>query len=90
MCAIPWREIFLPLRHELPEYPYSNEAPERLSRSNSERRVNVYNRFEKLQGKLMLGCRAHARRKFTEALEENHTLASEALVYIGKLYQIER
>lgn len=38
----------------------------------------------------MLGCWAHARRKFTEALEENHTLASEALVYIGKLYQIER
>lgn len=51
---------------------------------------NVYDRFEGLQGKLMLGCWAHARRKFTEALEENHTLASEALVYIGKLYQIER
>ncbi len=51
---------------------------------------NVYDRFEGLQGKLMLGCWAHARRKFTEALEENRTLASEALVYIGKLYQIER
>ena len=37
----------------------------------------------------MLGCWAHARRKFVEAMKENERLASEALVYIGDLYHIE-
>ena len=32
---------------------------------------------------------AHARGKFSETLDENNTLASEALVYIGKLHQRE-
>ena len=36
----------------------------------------------------MLGCWAHARRKFVEALEENKRLASEALVYIGDLSEL--
>jgi len=37
----------------------------------------------------MLGCWAHARRKFVEVMKENEKLASEALVYIGDLYHIE-
>jgi transposase/prefoldin subunit 5 len=50
----------------------------------------VYNRFESLDGKLMLGCWAHARRKFDEALAENRKLATEALLQIRSLYAVER
>ena len=50
----------------------------------------VYKRFEALEGKLMLGCWAHARRKFDEALAENKKLATEALLQIQSLYAIER
>jgi Chromosome segregation ATPases len=49
----------------------------------------VYNAYEGSPGKMMLGCWAHARRKFVEALDEDKKHASEALVYIGKLYEIE-
>ncbi|MBQ9654364.1 MAG: IS66 family transposase [Bacteroidales bacterium] len=49
----------------------------------------VYTAFENTPGKRMIGCWAHARRKFVEALEENKKYASEAIVYIGKLYKIE-
>ena len=38
----------------------------------------------------MIGCWAHARRKFVEAMDESKKHASEALVYIGKLYGIEK
>ncbi|HRT84672.1 MAG TPA: IS66 family transposase [Bacteroidales bacterium] len=50
----------------------------------------VYKRFEALDGKLMLGCWAHARRKFDEALQENEKLARQALLQIQSLYAIER
>jgi transposase len=50
----------------------------------------VYKRFEALDGKLMLGCWAHARRKFDEALQENKKIATEALLQIQSLYAIER
>lgn len=50
----------------------------------------VYKRFETLDGKLMLGCWAHARRKFDEALAENKKLATEALLQIQSLYAVER
>ena len=49
----------------------------------------VYEKFAGLEGKTMLGCWAHARRKFVEAMKENERLASEALVYIGDLYHVE-
>lgn len=49
----------------------------------------VYEKFTGLDGKTMLGCWAHARRKFVEAMKENERLASEALVYIGDLYHVE-
>ncbi len=51
---------------------------------------NVYQKLEQLDGKLMLGCWAHARRKFDEALVENKKLATEALLQIQSLYAIER
>ena len=49
----------------------------------------VYEHFEGMDGKLLLGCWAHARRKFFEARKENEKLANEALFYIGKLYEVE-
>lgn len=49
----------------------------------------VYEHFEGMVGKLLLGCWAHARRKFFEARKENEKLANEALFYIGKLYDEE-
>ena len=50
----------------------------------------VYQNMETLDGKLMLGCWAHARRKFDESLKENKKLATEALLQIQSLYAIER
>ena len=50
---------------------------------------DVYSKFTGMEGKTMLGCWAHARRKFVDAMKENEKLASEALVYIGDLYHIE-
>ena len=50
----------------------------------------VYEHFEGMEGKKLLGCWAHARRKFFEARKENGKLADEALFYIGKLYEVER
>ena len=49
----------------------------------------VYESFENMPGKRMIGCWAHVRRKFVEALDENRKYASEAIVYISKLYKIE-
>ncbi len=49
----------------------------------------VYESFENMPRKRMIGCRAHVRRKFVEALDENKKYASEAIVYISKLYKIE-
>ena len=49
----------------------------------------VYNHFEGMEGKKLLGCWAHARRKFFEAKAENEKLALEALFYIRQLYDVE-
>ena len=50
----------------------------------------AYHQFESLDQKLMLGCWAHARRKFERALDENKELATQALLQIQELYKIER
>lgn len=50
----------------------------------------VYDAYEGAPGKCMIGCWAHARRKFSDALEEDKRHASEALMYISKLYGIEK
>lgn len=50
----------------------------------------VYGAYEGAPGKRLIGGWAHARRKFADALDEDKKHASEALVYISKLYGIEK
>lgn len=50
----------------------------------------VYDKFEKRQGILLLGCMAHVRRKFEEAQDNDRARATYALSEIQKLYGIER
>ncbi|RNC63953.1 IS66 family transposase [Proteiniphilum sp. X52] len=45
--------------------------------------------FEKVEGITLYGCWAHARRKYCDALEENKSLATEAVCYIRKPYKVE-
>lgn len=49
----------------------------------------AYSIYEQKKGVLLLGCWAHARRKFEESLKEDKTGAEYALTQIGKLYQVE-
>lgn len=49
----------------------------------------VYDEFAKKPGIILLGCMAHARRKFNEALSNNDQ-AGYAMTEIQKLYAIER
>lgn len=50
----------------------------------------VYKMYEDKKGVLPLGCWAHARRKFEEALKEDKVRAEYALTQIGMLYDVER
>ena len=50
----------------------------------------VYDIYENKKGVLPIGCWAHARRKFEEALKEDKLRASYALEQIGLLYDVER
>lgn len=50
---------------------------------------DAYEQFERMKGITLFGCWAHARRKFTEALDENKVLATQALYHISKLYKVE-
>lgn len=50
---------------------------------------DAYEQFERMKSITLFGCWAHARRKFTEALDENKALATQALCHIGKLYKVE-
>jgi transposase len=49
----------------------------------------AYSIYEQKKGVLLLGCWAHARRKFTESLTEDKTGAEYALKQIGMLYRVE-
>lgn len=49
----------------------------------------AYTIYEHKKGVLLLGCWAHARRKFTEALKEDAKGAQYALDQIGLIYQVE-
>ncbi len=49
----------------------------------------AYSIYEQKKGILLLGCWAHARRKFEESLKEDKSGAEYALLQIGKLYQVE-
>ena len=50
----------------------------------------VYDHFDARKDIRQIHCMAHARRKFTEALDNNETVAEYALSEIQKLYAIER
>jgi transposase len=50
----------------------------------------VYDIYENKKGVLPIGCWAHVRRKFEEALKEDKARASYALEQIGLLYDVER
>jgi transposase len=50
----------------------------------------VYDMYENKKGVLPIGCWAHARRKFEEALPEDKDRAEYALGQIGLLYDVER
>lgn len=49
----------------------------------------AYSIYEQKKGVLLLGCWAHARRKFSESLPEDEVGAQYALAQIAKLYQVE-
>jgi transposase len=49
----------------------------------------AYSIYENKKGVLLLGCWAHARRKFTEALAEDKAGAEYALEQIGLIYKVE-
>lgn len=49
----------------------------------------AYSIYEHKKGVLLLGCWAHARRKFTEAQKEDKSGAEYALEQIGMLYKVE-
>jgi transposase len=49
----------------------------------------AYSIYENKKGVLLLGCWAHARRKFTDALKEDQSGAAYALEQIGMLYRVE-
>ena len=50
---------------------------------------DAYSIYEHKKDVLLLGCWAHARRKFTEALKEDKSGAEYALEQIGMLYKVE-
>ena len=49
----------------------------------------AYRIYEQKKGVLLLGCWAHARRKFTEAMKEDKAGAEYALKQIGMIYKVE-
>ena len=81
------------LREEVQEiYPAQKDDPryEYIGEHVQTDGYQAYNQFESQNGKLLLGCWAHTRRGFENSLDENRILASEALVQIKELYDIER
>lgn len=50
---------------------------------------SVYESFSKKEGITQLGCWAHARRKFYEALDSDKVRAGHVLTLIQKLYKVE-
>jgi len=50
----------------------------------------VYDRYENKKGVLPIGCWAHCRRRFMEALTEDQARAEYVLEQIGLLYAVER
>jgi hypothetical protein len=51
---------------------------------------SAYNVFERKEGVCLVGCMAHIRRHFEEALDENRSMGKYVLAEIQHLYGIER
>ena len=51
--------------------------------------IRILGSFESDPHIQVIGCWAHARRKWSDALDEDKRTASEALAYINKLYHVE-
>lgn len=51
--------------------------------------ADAYEQFERMKGITLFGYLTHARKKFTEVLDENIALATQALCHINKLYKVE-
>jgi transposase len=50
----------------------------------------AYEKFEDVTGITLVGCMAHARRKFFEAKVSDKAMAEEALSLFGKVYAVEK
>lgn len=50
----------------------------------------VYDAFDQTQAVTLLGCMAHIRRKFEQALDNDQTRASQVLNFMQQLYALER
>ena len=79
----------VPLRHGL----HSHETARRLLRGYcgtiQTDGYGAYDQFETDPHIRVIGCWAHARRKWSDALDEDRRTASEALSCINRLYHIE-
>ena len=52
--------------------------------------AKVYDSYAKVPGITMVGCMAHARRKFFDAKAADKTLAEQALTLFGAVYAVEK
>jgi transposase len=50
----------------------------------------AYEKFDEVAGITLVGCLAHARRKFFEAMVSDKALADEALALFGQVYAVEK
>jgi transposase len=51
---------------------------------------SAYDKFDEVTGITLVGCMAHARRKFFEAKVSEKAMAEEALSLFGKVYAVEK
>ena len=51
---------------------------------------SVYEKFDDVAGITLVGCLAHARRKFFEAMVSEKAMAEEALSLFGNVYAVEK
>ena len=69
--------------------PYHLHMPSYFLETFTEYPYAAYEQFEQMKGITLVGCWAHGRRKYVDALEENRTLVTQAIHYIGRLYKVE-
>lgn len=67
-------------------------ARELLGKYKGSVQTDGYGGYDQFEGRgdiTMYGCWAHARRKYAESLDNDRKHATEAIVYISKLYKVE-